>query len=204
MAENIKLNGAQQKAIDQTHLSPAIVTAAAGSGKTTLLVKRIVRLLSDMELNIPADSLAVMTFTRNATKSMREKLNKAISEELDALANANSSEERERYDYLKKQLFSLRQAAISTIDAFCLRMIKENAEAFDLPLNFTIADGAKKAAMQSQAMKAAMQELYGADFTDEERDALFFRSALRTITYLKKRYCRSRKSLKASPTRNAG
>lgn len=174
MAENIKLNGAQQKAIDQTHLSPAIVTAAAGSGKTTLLVKRIVRLLSDMELNIPADSLAVMTFTRNATKSMREKLNKAISEELDALANANSSEERERYDYLKKQLFSLRQAAISTIDAFCLRMIKENAEAFDLPLNFTIADGAKKAAMQSQAMKAAMQELYGADFTDEERDALFF------------------------------
>lgn len=174
MAEKIKPNKAQQEAIDQTHHSPAIVTAAAGSGKTTLLVKRIVRLLSDMELDIPADTLAVMTFTRNATKSMREKLNKAITEELNTLANASSPEERERYDYLKKQLFLLRQAAISTIDSFCLRMIRENAEAFDLPLNFTIADGAKKAAMQSQAMKAAMQELYGAEFSDEERDALFF------------------------------
>lgn len=174
MTENVNLNEAQQAAIDHSHLSPAVVTAAAGSGKTTLLVQRIVRLLSDMELNIPADSLAVMTFTRNATKSMREKLNKAISNELNELANATAAEERERYNYLKKQLFLLRQAAISTIDAFCLRMIKENAEAFELPLNFTIADGAKKAAMQSQAMKAAMQELYGTEFTDEERDALFF------------------------------
>lgn len=174
MTENDIPNKAQQEAIDQTHLSSAIVTAAAGSGKTTLLVQRIVRLLSDEELNIPADSLAVMTFTRNATASMREKLNKAISGKLEELANADTAEERERYNYLKKQLFLLRQAAISTIDAFCLRMIKENAEAFELPLNFTIADGAKKAAMQSQAMKAAMQELYGSEFTDEERNALFF------------------------------
>lgn len=174
MADGVNLNPAQQAAVDFTHLSPAVVTAAAGSGKTTLLVKRIVRLLSDMELNIPADSLAVMTFTRNATKSMREKLNKVISEELDELASKNSVEERECYEYLKKQLFLLRQAAISTIDAFCLRMIKENSETFELPLNFTIADSAKKAAMQSQAMKTAMQEFYGSDFTDEERDALFF------------------------------
>lgn len=174
MASDHDLNPSQQAAVDHSHESNAIVSAAAGSGKTTLLVHRVIRLLSDISLDIPADSLAIMTFTKNATASMREKLNNALAKELNSLADKTSAEERERYDYLKKQMFALRQASISTIDAFCLRMIKENAEAFDLPLNFTIADDAKKAALQSQAMRAALQEFYGADFSDEERDALFF------------------------------
>lgn len=166
--------GEQQAAIDQAHDKPAIVAAAAGSGKTTLLVDRVVRLLSDVKLNIQADTLAIMTFTRNATKSMREKLNRGLNKKLEELASSDDGADRETYDYLKKQIFLLRQAAISTIDAFCLRMIKENAEAFDLPLNFTIADGAKKAAMQSQVMKATMERLYSDEFSDAERDALFF------------------------------
>lgn len=174
MASELTLNPAQQAAVDFPHDKSAIVTAAAGSGKTTLLVQRVIRLLSDMSLDIPADSLAIMTFTKNATKSMREKLNNALTKELNSLSDSTSAEDRERYDYLKKQVFALRQAAISTIDAFCLRIIKENAEAFDLPLNFTIADDAKKAALQSQAMRAALQEFYGTEFSDEERDALFF------------------------------
>lgn len=174
MASDHELNEYQQAAVDHPHNTNAIVTAAAGSGKTTLLVARVIRLLSDISLDIPADSLAVMTFTKNATASMREKLNDALAKELTQLDDKTSAEERERYDYLKKQMFALRQASISTIDAFCLRMIKENAEAFELPLNFTIADDAKKAALQSQAMRAALQEFYGADFSDEERDALFY------------------------------
>lgn len=199
MSEDIKPNEAQINAIEHDHLFPAIVTASAGSGKTTLLVQRIVRLLSDMELNISADSLAVMTFTRNATKSMREKLNKALSKKLDALANSDTVEERERYNYLKKQLFLLRQATISTIDAFCLRMIKENAEAFDLPLNFTIADGAKKAAMQSQAMKSAMQTLYDTEFTDDERNALFFSFSFEDDEALEKTILSAAEKLESFP-----
>lgn len=172
--KKIILTEEQKDAIKHEHDKPAIVAAAAGSGKTTLLVDRVVRLLSDVKLNISADSLAIMTFTRNATKSMREKLNRGLNKKLEALANSDDDADREVYDYLKKQIFLLRQAAISTIDAFCLRMIKENAEAFDLPLSFTLADSAKKAAMQSQAMKAAMEELYSGEFSDAERDALFF------------------------------
>ena len=37
MADGVNLNPAQQAAVDFTHLSPAVVTAAAGSGKTTLV-----------------------------------------------------------------------------------------------------------------------------------------------------------------------
>lgn len=176
MANAIKLNEAQEAAVGFPHDKPAVVTAAAGSGKTTLLVRRVIRLLSDRELDIPADRIAIMTFTRNATQSMRKKLNEALAEELEELADKSSREDRERCDYLKKQMFALRCAAISTIDAFCLRMIRENAEMFELPLSFSIADNAKKAAIQSQAMKAALQELYGGGdtFSDKERDALFF------------------------------
>ncbi len=177
MANKPELNDEQKAAVRFPHDRPAIVAAAAGSGKTTLLVERVIRLLSDKDLNIPADRIAIMTFTRNATQSMRQKLNDALSEEMEKLADKSSAEDRERYDYLKKQMFALRGAAISTIDAFCLRMIKENAEIFDLPLSFSIADSAKQTALRAQAMRAALQELYSDasdTFSDAERDALFF------------------------------
>lgn len=174
------LNPDQRRAADYTHERPAVVTAAAGSGKTTLLVERVIRLLSDRELNIKADTLCVMTFTRNATKSLREKLNKALSDRIEELSEKNSEEAAEERAYLGEQIFALRQASISTIDAFCLKMIRENAEAFDLPINFTIADAAKKTAIQSQAIKLAMQDMYNAAltgdnaFSAEERETLFY------------------------------
>lgn len=187
MDENkFELHPSQNAAVEFPHDRPAIVTAAAGSGKTTLLVRRVIRLLSDMTLDIPADSLAIMTFTKNATKNMREKLNSELNNMLNELAGFSSEEDRSRYDYLKKQVFLLRQAAISTIDAFCLRIIKENAEAFDLPLNFTIADDTKKAAMQSQAMKSAMEEFYGETFSNSERNTLFFSFSFEDDTALEK------------------
>lgn len=175
MADNITLTKEQENAIVYDHDKPAIVSAAAGSGKTTLLVDRVVRLLSDISLNIPADSLAILTFTNNASQSMREKLNKKLAKKLEELAGSTDDNDKETYDYLKRQVFLLRQASISTIDAFCIRMIKENAEVFDFPLNFTITNNARKAALQSQALKAALESFYSSDFSKKERrDALFF------------------------------
>lgn len=174
MGNNINLSDEQQLAVDHSHDSSAIVAAAAGSGKTTLLVARVIRLLSDRALDIPADSLAIMTFTRNATSRMREKLNNALAKELNLLAGSDTEEGRLQYDYLKKQMIALRQASISTIDAFCLKIIKENAEAFDLPLNLSIADNARKAVLQTHALTSTFQKFYGSEFTDDERNTLFY------------------------------
>lgn len=174
-ANEVIFNDGQIKAINAAHTEPIVVTAAAGSGKTLILVERVIRLLSDRTLNIPADSLAIMTFTRNATQSLQKKLNNALAEKL---ACPDMSEEDK--NYLSDQLFRLRQANISTIDAFCLKVIKENPEAFGLPVTFSIADSAKLAAMQSQAINIAMQAFYNKTdnsengFTDEERTALFY------------------------------
>ena len=168
------LNEKQEAAANYSYKLPAVVTAAAGSGKTTLLVERVIRLIADINSGIASDTLAIMTFTRNATRSLREKLNRELNnrlaEETDPVLCA----------YLKDQIFRLRQAYISTIDAFCLRIIRENPEAFDLPMNFTLADTAGQTSMQLRAINLAMQALYkdasseGSDFTKEERELLFF------------------------------
>lgn len=160
----------QQRAIDAPHDSSVIVTAAAGSGKTTLLVERMVRLLSDRSLGIEGDSAAIMTFTRNAADSLRVKLMKALGEKLKA--PETTEEERE---YLSEQIIKLRSAPIGTIDSFCINIIRENVQAFGLPVNFSIADSAKKAGMQALAMQMTLRYFYDdeGEITPEDRAALF-------------------------------
>lgn len=187
-----ELNPDQKRAVDFPHDKPAVVTAAAGSGKTTLLVDRVVRLLSDRTLEIRADRLGIMTFTRNATKSLREKLNHKLAEKIEQLSCENTEEAAEERAYLNEQIFALRQASISTIDAFCLKIIRENPEAFDLPINFTISDPAKKTALQSQALKLAMQDFYNDSltgdhaFSEDERRTLFYTFGFEDDSALKK------------------
>lgn len=182
--KKITPNEKQQAAIDHPYKEPAVVTAAAGSGKTTLLVERVVKLLSDTPSGLNSGSLAIMTFTRNAAKSLREKLNKKL--------NARFEEENDPdvRGHIKEQIFSLRQAYISTIDAFCLRIIKENPMTFDLPMNFTLADTPKKVTMQLRAIDLAMEDLYDGEhsdlFSEEERRRLFYTFSFKDDEYLKK------------------
>lgn len=180
----IIFNEQQLEAINFPYDRPAVVTAAAGSGKTTLLVERVAQLLSgnfsengspENEFSgIKADSIAIMTFTRNATKSLREKLNKRLKE---MLGECSDNENKRRH--ISEQILLLRQAYISTIDSFCLRIIRENPEAFDLPLNFSMASLTKKITMQLRAVNLAMKDFYNEEpqsrkFTDSERRALFY------------------------------
>ena len=160
----------QQRAIDAPNDSSVIVTAAAGSGKTTLLVERMVRLLSDKALGIDGDSIAVMTFTRNAADSLRVKLMAALGKKLKAPETTESERE-----YLSEQLIKLRSASIGTIDSFCINIIRENVQSFGLPVNFSIADSAKKAGMQALAMQMTLRYFYDddGDITPEDRAALF-------------------------------
>ncbi len=174
--KEITLNPEQEKAVNAGINENTIVAAAAGSGKTFVLVERVIDLICDRTKGVSADTLAIMTFTKNASRSLHEKLNKALDKKL--RDETLSDEDRA---YVEEQRFRLRQANISTIDAFCLRIIKENPEAFGLPVTFTVADPAKKAAMQTRAISLAMKEFYGSDspepeysFTKEERSALFY------------------------------
>lgn len=180
----------QQAAIDAPHNRNAVVTAAAGSGKTTLLVDRILRLISDPELDIPADTLAIMTFTRNAAAALRTKLNDSLAKRIRELPKNDSTRK-----YLSDQAIALRAASIGTIDSFCINILKENIHAFGLPMNFSIADDARVSAMKNLAMKSTLAYFYEHDEGDscsdedisaEERRVLFFTFSFEDDDTLKK------------------
>ena len=106
-----------------------LLEASAGTGKTSVLVARYVNLVKQgVE---PANILAI-TFTRKAAAEMRER----IVAELRAAA-AGSSLDRSRWNDLRDRLGEI---AISTIDAFCLSLLREFPLEADLEPGFDLAD----------------------------------------------------------------
>ena len=89
---DIKWTPEQEAAISAPIDEPAVVSAAAGSGKTALLVERVVRKLRDMNENIPADKIAIMTFTKNAAEEFRQRMSAAIEKAADGVS---TKEERD-------------------------------------------------------------------------------------------------------------
>lgn len=61
----------QLQAIEHVH-GPMLVVAGAGTGKTTVLIQRIARLVR--EGHAPADEIVALTYTDNAAKQMRERI----------------------------------------------------------------------------------------------------------------------------------
>ena len=59
-----------------------MVSAAAGSGKTAVLVERIIKKVTDKTNPVDIDKILVVTFTNAAATEMRERVLKALTEEL--------------------------------------------------------------------------------------------------------------------------
>ncbi len=93
-----------------------LVTAGAGSGKTRVLVEKYISVFEDFnEAGHPLkiDQVVAITFTDKAAREMKER----VSEEL-------SKKKGEFYTKIKRELPFAR---ISTIHAFCSRILRESA-----------------------------------------------------------------------------
>ena len=126
----------QQKAITQNG-SDILVSAAAGSGKTAVLVERIIRKLLDEKNPMDIDRMLVVTFTEAAASEMKEKIVRALQ---------NSGTERARM-----QLKLIGGADITTIDAFCLRCVRNNFHNIGIDPNFGICDKAEAELLKEEA-----------------------------------------------------
>ncbi len=104
----------QRNAIEADGISLA-VSAAAGSGKTTVLTRRIAERICSGKADI--SRMLVVTFTRAAAAELVSRTEKALSDE----SVKNPSDKR-----LVRQMLLLPSAKISTIDGFCLDLIREN------------------------------------------------------------------------------
>ena len=148
----------QQATIDARG-SSILVSAAAGSGKTAVLVERIIQMVSDGEHPVDIDRLLVVTFTNAAAAQMRERITQALSARVDD--NPGNA-------HLLKQLTLIHNAQITTIDSFCLYIIRNHFDEIDLDPDFRVADdGEIKLLMQD--VLAQMLEDY---FTEGREDFL--------------------------------
>jgi len=122
-----------------------VLEASAGTGKTSVLVSRYVNLL--MRGVDPANILAI-TFTRKAAAEMRERIVRQLRQ-----AAAQASFDRERWTAIRDRLPDIQ---ISTIDAFCLSLLREFPLEADLDPGFGMADETEVPRLVDQSLDKAL------------------------------------------------
>lgn len=174
----IQWTAEQEKAISFQSQGELLVSAAAGSGKTAVLTERILR--TCLEGRAALSELAVMTFTDKAAVHMRRALEKKIHERL---AETEDSAEIEKLRELVKEL---PLAQISTIHAFCLRLIREyrhelSDEKGELLLDghFSVISGEDLAQLKEEVLDDILHEAYSAvaALEKERHDAASWKKA---------------------------
>jgi len=118
---------ARRIAVDPTQ--NVVLEASAGTGKTRVLVERYVNLLL---AGVEPDRILAITFTRKAAADMRQRIIERLKEasRTSQLSAAKWKELRERFGDI----------AISTIDAFCLSLVREFPLEAGVPPGFDLAD----------------------------------------------------------------
>lgn len=140
----------QQRVIDARNCS-ILVSAAAGSGKTAVLVERILKQVTDSENPHDIDEYLVVTFTNAAAAQMRDKISAKIEAAL---------EETPENEHLMRQLLLVNRADITTIDSFCLRMVKEHFSLLGLDSAFNIGDTGMMSLLKSDVLDELFNEGY--------------------------------------------
>jgi len=134
-----------------------IVSAAAGAGKTAVLTERIV---SRIRAGAPVESLLVLTFTRAAAAEMKGR----IANRLNELAEEVETIDEKRY--LRRQARTVDSAFISTIHAFCSRVLRRHYHAVGLPARAKTADEMESAAL----IETVRDDLLSALSTENDAD----------------------------------
>ena len=138
----------EQKAVIAHREGNLLVSAAAGSGKTAVLVEHVLSLI--LEENASLFSLVLMTFTEAAAEEMKERIKKRLEEHL-----------QKGYDKrILREIALLPTANISTIHAFCKRLIEENYAGLSIDAHFRIGDTGEMSLLQSDILEELLEEEY--------------------------------------------
>ena len=153
-------DAARQDAVDPSR--NVVLEASAGTGKTRVLVERYVNLL---RAGVDPDHILAMTFTRKAAAEMRERIIARLRE-----ASRCSSVDLARWRDLKDRLGDI---SISTIDAFCLSLLREFPLEADVDPGFELADDTEVPRLIGESLDQALR-VCRAVARDDEDVALVF------------------------------
>jgi ATP-dependent exoDNAse (exonuclease V) beta subunit len=128
-----ELDPDQKKAVNVD--ANCVVTAGAGSGKTTVLSYRFLRLVAEQRAHV--DEILTLTFSRAAAAEMHERIHRKLSEF--------------QYDRdIHEELNRFADATITTIDAFCSRVVASDPTRYGIgPDYITDEDANKRMAQES-------------------------------------------------------
>jgi len=151
---------ARERAVDPGH--NVVLEASAGTGKTHVLVDRYLNLLSSGV--DPANILAI-TFTRKAAAEMRARIINEIGR--------RAGGQRPDVELWREVRERSGDVAISTIDAFCLSLLREFPLEADLDPGFEMADETQVPRLMEEALDRALDIGRGLSRSDEDVRLLF-------------------------------
>ena len=135
----------------RSHGCNILVSAAAGSGKTAVLVERIIQMVCDEEHPVDIDRLLVVTFTNAAASQMRERIAEGLTARLAV---------RPESEHIQRQATLLHNAQITTIDSFCLFLLRNHFNEIGLDPAFRVADEGEIKLMEQEALQELIEDSY--------------------------------------------
>jgi exodeoxyribonuclease V beta subunit len=162
-----------------------LLEASAGTGKTFALTALIARSLAEGRVGV--DNLLVVTFTRAATRELRDKVREKINEAMAALRQADgppepwisplvagsATERAERLARLQAAAIDLDRAWITTIHGFCRQALQLLGTQGGLPHDATLEGGSSKARRQAVRDAVLKKLLHQPDGLAPEPDARY-------------------------------
>ncbi|MGL5259484.1 MAG: helicase-exonuclease AddAB subunit AddA [Lachnospiraceae bacterium] len=157
----IHFTAEQRKVIDGRKKN-ILVSAAAGSGKTAVLVERIIEIICDEKNPVDIDRLLIVTFTNAAAAEMRERISNAIAKKL--MVDSEN-------EHLQRQTTLIHNALITTIDSFCLFLIRNSFNEIGLDPSFRVADEGEIKLLKQDIINELFEQYYESN-EKKERFAL--------------------------------
>lgn len=140
----------QRMAIDLRDCN-ILVSASAGAGKTAVLTERIVNLLLDKKRPVDIDRIVIVTYTRAAAAEMRSRIAAKLTERL--------NDEPDNL-HIQKQLALIQHAQITTIDSFCLNIVRNYFYTIGLDPAFRIVDANETKLMEEELIGELLEDEY--------------------------------------------
>ena len=127
------LNEKQKEAVLQKN-GPVLIIAGAGAGKTKTIAHRILHLIKE---GVSPENILAITFTNKASKEMRERVEKIISEDTN----------------LNLPMSFTSKPFVSTFHSLGVHIIKENSKLIGLTRNFSIMDRSDSSKLVKECLK---------------------------------------------------
>lgn len=154
---SVEFNKAQIEAINADN-KKILISAGAGAGKSGTLTGRIVKLIEENKSKLL--QMLVITFTRDAASSIKDKIRKALEE----------NQKSEKYNAnINDSIANLPVSHISTIHSFCADVVRQGASLLKIDTGFSIVDDSLREKYFREAVDRAIDEIAKKTYPKEKK-----------------------------------